>query len=234
MTDTHLNWLKFDADNADPAAEELIRNLQAKLLEIVGVDKSNTLAVRKFASEQVALYKEGKNLILNKACMVHIFRPSEFDSIEDNDASLSKLQQFLLYNQFNWNEGSKRVQQALNRMFDKVGSVRMEGGREYVELDNLISVEGKTVAIEIETSINLDNGYYTLRQAIRNKKADYGIMIVPWTAEGPGRTDEAKALERLDREFDRVKDMRDGPIYRIAIVRVIDLFQLLLSYGNPK
>ena len=98
-----------------------------------------------------------------------------------------------------------------------------------MELDNLITVDNKTVAIEIETSINLYNGYFTLRQAVRNKIAEYGVMIVPWTPEGAGRADEGKALGALDREFDGIADLRDGPIYRIAIVRGIDLCRLMAN-----
>ena len=227
MTSTPLNWEKFDADKPDPTAEKQIRGLQAQLLKAAGVDKEDALAVKTFASEQVALYEKGKNQDLNKAYLINTFRPSEFDSIKTNDVSLSELQQFLLHTPFKWDEGSKRVQQALYEKFDKTGSVRMAGGREYVDLDNLITVKDKTVAIEIETSINLDNGYFTLKQAIRGKKADYGVMIVPWTAEGSGRADEGKALGRLDREFDGATDLRDGPIYRIAIVRGVDLMRLL-------
>jgi hypothetical protein len=197
------------------------------LLKAAGVDEVDSLAVKKFASEQVALYENRRNQNLNKAHMINTFKPSEFESIKANDVSLLKLQQFLLRTPFNWNEGSKRVQQALYEKFDKTGSVRVAGGREYVDLDNLIAVEDKTVAVEIETSINLDNGYFTLRQAIRGKKADYGVMIVPWTAEGAGRADEGKALGRLDRGFDGTTDLRDGPIYRIAIVRGVDLMRLL-------
>lgn len=227
MTSTPLNWQKFDADKPSPTAEQQIRGLQAQLLKAEGVDEVDALAVKKFASEQVALYENGKNQDLNKAYMINTFSPSEFDSITTNDLSLSKLQLFLLHTPFNWNEGSKRVQQALYEKFDKTGSVRVAGGREYVDIDNLITVEDKTVAIEIETSINLDNGYFTLRQAVRSKKADYGVMIVPWTAERSGRADEGKALGRLDREFDGATDLRDGPIYRIAIVRGVDLMRLL-------
>lgn len=227
MTDIPLNWEKFDADKPNPAVEQKIRELQAQFLKAAGVDEANALAVKTFASEQVARYDEEKNQDLNRAYMIDVFRPSEFDSIAANDLSLLKLQQFLLKTPFNWNKGSNKVKEAIYKEFDKAGSVRIAGGREYVDLDNLIKVEDKTVAIEVEASINLDNGYFTLRQAVRNKRADYGIMIVPWTAAGSGRADEAKALGRLDREFDGATDLRDGPIYRIAIVRGVDLLRPL-------
>lgn len=229
MTNAHIYWQKFDADNPDPEAEKIIKMLQCYLLIAAKIDGSNLRAVREYATAQIDLYTQGDASILNKTLMIHTFRPSEFDSIKGNDTSLSELQQFLSKEQFSWHKGSKTVQRALYDKFEKAGSVRMAGGREYVDLDNLITVGGKTVAIEVETSINLDNGYFTLRQAIRNKRADYGVMIVPWTAEGSGRADEGKALGRLDREFDGATDLRDGPIYRIAIVRQIDLYRLLAA-----
>lgn len=234
MTGAPLNWQKFNADKPNPATEQKIKELQAQLLTAAGVDVANASAVKTFAAEHVARYEQGENQGLNKAYMIDTFRPREFDPITANDASLLTLQQFLLGTSFSWNEGSKRVQQALYGKFAKAGSVRVAGGREYVDLDNLIKVADKTVAIEIETSINLDNGYFTLRLAVRSKKADYGVMVVPWTAEGPGRADEAKALGRLDREFDGATDLRDGPIYRIAIVRGVDLLRPLRPRGMPK
>lgn len=227
MTSSPLAWQKFDADKPDPDVEQYIRTLQNNILRQAGVNAADTKEVEKNACNQIAFYESNNNPDLNKAYMVNTFRPSEFDSITTNDASLSDLHRFLLYTQFDWNGGSKMIQRALNNKFHKAGSVRVAGGREYVELDNLIIVKDRTVAIEIETSINLDNGYFTLRQAIRNKTADYGVMIVPWTAEGLGRADEGKALGRLDREFYGATDLRDGPIYRIAILRGIDLYRLM-------
>jgi hypothetical protein len=227
MSDSPLNWKKFDADKFDPELELQITSAKTALLKQAGVNKADGEAVSKYVSEQMHLYKSNDKTDLNKAYIVTTFKPSEFESIASNDASLLTLQNFLLHNQFDWKMGSKKVQQALYAKFPKVGNVRIAGGREYVELDNLITVEDKTVAIEIETSINLDNGYFTLRQAVRRKIAEYGVMIVPWTPEGTGRADEGKALGKLDREFDGATDLRDGPIYRIAIVRGIDLCRLM-------
>jgi hypothetical protein len=99
--------------------------------------------------------------------------------------------------------------------------------REYVELDSLVVINNRKVAIEVETSNNLDNGYWTLRQALRSRMADYGVMIVPWTAEGQGRAEEGKALGRLDREFAGSTNLNDGPIYRIAIIRRLDVYRLM-------
>lgn len=229
MSVSPLNWKKFDADKLDPEMELQITSAKTALLNQAGVNEADSEAVSKFVSEQMHLYKSNNNPDLNKAYIVTTFKPSEFELIVSNDASLLTLQNFLLYNQFDWNMGSKKVQQALYAMFPKAGHVRIAGGREYVELDNLITVDNKTVAIEIETSINLDNGYFTLRQAVRKKRAEYGAMIVPWTSEGTGRADEGKALGKLDREFDGATDLRDGPIYRIAIVRGIDLCRLMAN-----
>ncbi len=229
MTSAPIDWQRFDADKPDPGAQKNIEKLQRHLLNEAGIDGLDFQAVKNYATTQVRHYAQGGANILNKALMIHTFRPSEFDLIKDNDTSLSELQKFLSEKLFSWQEGSKTVQRALYEKFKKAGSVRMAGGREYVDLDNLITVENKTVAVEVETSINLDNGYFTLRQAVRNKKADYGVMIVPWTAEGTGRADEGKALGRLDREFDGATDLRDGPIYRISVVRAIDIFRLLVA-----
>jgi hypothetical protein len=201
------------------------------MLASEGISIDDTEAIRAFADSQIRAYNSGGSPGLNDTLAVDVFRPHEFDSDSSNDESLAVLLDWLPKRSFNWRDGSKTVQHAL-AVFPSGGSRRVQGGREYVELDALVLIHDRRAAIEVEASINLDNGFWTLRQALRSKMADYGVMIVPWTAEGQGRADERKALGRLDREFEGSSQLSDGPIYRVAIVRRLDLCRLMLK-GQP-
>lgn len=223
-----ITWECFDADSPNPKMQKAIHALSVRVLTDKGVDKEDRTAVRLFADREISDYYSGSNPEPNETLGIEIFRPHEFDAVCSNDESLAELRDWFPKQSFNWRDGSRTVQLALDQTFPTGGSKRVKGGREYVDLDNLVVVKGRKVAIEIETSNNLDNGYWTLRQAIRSGMADYGVMIVPWTAEEPGRADEGKALGRLDREFDGATDLRDGPVYRIAIIRRLDVYRLML------
>lgn len=225
---TGLDWSSFDADEPDPQMQRTLRKLAASELvakNVLGTVDSET--AENFAAERLQSYADGSARELNETMAVNVFRPHEFDSVSRYDNSLTLLLNWCGREPFDWSRGSRTVQVALDASFPSGGSKRVAGGREAVVLDNLVAIEGCKVAVEIETSNNLDNGYFTLRLAVREAKADYGVMIVPWTSEGPGRADEGRALGRLDREFDGSESLRDGPIYRIAIVRKLDIYRLL-------
>lgn len=226
-SENEIFWKNFDADKPDLDMQKRLQHARVGFLLEAGIKEGEEAL--KYAVEQMQLYDTGKNQSLNKAYIINSFRPREFDHINSNDDSLSILEQFLGDQQFEWRRGSETIKQALNKHFPSAGDVKQAGSREDVILDNLIIVGNKRVAIEIETSNNLDNGYFTLRQAVRKQKADYGVMIVTWTPKISGQADEGKALGRLDREFDNATDLRDGPIYRIAIVRGVDLCRSILK-----
>lgn len=221
-----ITWETFDADKPDPKMDMEIREMSAKILTIKGINNDRS-TISSFAAKHIRDYDTGCNPELDTTLVVHVFRPHEFDSDCSNDESLDILRNWLLSQSFNWRDGSRTVQLALD-VFSSGGSKRSKGGREYVELDNLVVIRGRRIAIEIETSNNLDNGFWTLRQKLRLREADYGVMIVPWTAEKTGRADEGKALGRLDREFEGSRNMSDGPIYHIAIIRQLDIYRLML------
>ncbi len=225
----NITWKHFDADRPDADTAQRIRELQDEILSAKGVDKGDRTAIVSFAQGEISAYRSRLNPEANETVGISLFRPHEFDEDSSNDPSLAELTDWLRKQRFNWLDGSKTVQIALRRAFPPGGPTKVEGGRETVILDNLVLVAGRKVAIEVETSNNLDNGYWTLRQAIRKGMANYGVMIVPWTAEGQGRADEGKALGRLDREFDGGANLKDGPVYRLAIVRRLDLFKLMLD-----
>jgi hypothetical protein len=229
---TPISWETFDADKLNPKLEEAIRNLSASILANKGIDPSDSVAVRSFAEQEISDYLSGSNPEPNETLGIDIFRPHEFDAVSSNDDSLAELRDWFPTQSFDWRDGSCTVQLALDKSFPSGGPKGVKGGRESVYLDNLVIISGRKVAIEIETSINIDNGYWTLRQTLRSAMADYGVMIVPWTAEGQGRADEGKALGRLDREFDAVIDRRDGPIYRIAIIRRLDVYRLMMKHSS--
>lgn len=224
------SWKTFDADKPDPEIEKRIRCMSTEILTTNGIDSNDRDAVRSFADTQISKYDAGGNPEFDEALGVHIFRPHEFDFDRSNDESLAVLGDWLAKQPFNWRRGSRTVQLALEAAFPSGGPKRIKGGREYVELDALVEIKHRRVAIEVETSKNFDNGYWTLRQAVRSNMADYGVMIVPYTAEGQGRADEGKALGRLDREFEGSSQLSDGPIYSIAIVRRLDVYRRMLEW----
>lgn len=222
-----MRWNNIDADIPNQAIESLI-NQYIKLVMIAkGFDENQHEELNKFARAELKKYKNGQASYLNRTIGVEYFQPHEFAHITEYDHILDNFAQWIMLKEIEWREGSHSLQ-VLIREFDSAGSVRIPGGREYVELDNLIMIDDKRIAIEIETSINMDNGYFSLRQAIREKKAEFGIMIVPWTEEGPGRANEGKALGRLDREFNNSDNIKDGPIYRLGILRMLDIFRRML------
>jgi hypothetical protein len=226
---TPISWETFDADRPNTKLEAAIRSFSASILSNKGIDPGDNAAVRSFAEEEISGYFSGSNPEPNETLGIDIFRPHEFDAVSANDDSLAELRDWIPTQSFEWSEGSRTVQLTLDKRFPSGGQKGIKGGRETVYLDNLVIIRGRKVAIEIETSTNLDNGYWTLRQAIRTGMADYGVMIVPWTAEGKSRAEEGKALGRLDREFDAATDLRDGPIYRVAIIRRLDVYRLMLK-----
>lgn len=223
------SWYRFDADKPNPNIEKEIRRISAEILATKGIDSSDTDAIRSFADSQINDYDSGRNPGLNDTLGVDVFRPDEFASDCSNDESLAILRDWLFQQSLDWRKGSRTVQLALEAVFPSGGSKRVRGGREYVELDALVEIDYRKVAIEVETSNNIDNGLWTLRQTLRSNMADYGVMIVPWTAEGQGRADEGKALGRIDREFEGSNQLSDGPIYRIAIVRRLDVYRRMLK-----
>ena len=219
-----LSWTAFNADKPSPETEKALDRVVAEILINQEIDPTDVMAVKSFVRKQIQDYKAGGNSQLNKTLAVNVFRPQEFDAIRDNDESLDELVRWLPEQSFEWRDGSKTVQHALSA-FPSAGRRLIKGGRESVILDGLVVIHGRKVAIEVETSTNLDNGYWTLRQALRSNKADYGVMIVPWTAEGSGRANEGIALGRLDRECEGSGNVSNGAIYRVAIVRCLDLYR---------
>ncbi len=207
-----MEWVKFDADKVNPQLIEVIEKLGQEI----------TLEVKKEATEIISLYKNGGEKNLNQTIIVDTFRPSEFDNITSNDNSLKTFLEWLVSQSIDWESGSETLKNTISKNFENVNGKTIEGGREKVILDNLIKVDNRIVAIEVESSNNLDNGYWTLRQAVKIGRADYGIMIVPWFPLGSGRADEGKALGRLDREFDGRLNSNEGPIYRVSPIRKID------------
>lgn len=224
-----IPWKSFDADKPNPEMEKFIKQLSERILAGSGVDKTDHDAVKSYAREEILKYSSGTDRRANQTLVVNIFRPHEFDAITSNDESLKVFMDWLFEQQLDWRNGSRHLQIAIDDSFSSGGSKSVSGGREKVILDNLVVIEGRKVAIEIETSKNIDNGYWTLRQALRTNMADYGVMIVPWTAEGSGRADEGKAVGRLDREFDGTTTFQNRAIYRIAIIRLLDIYRLMLE-----
>ena len=212
-----MNWKQFDANEPNNKRINEIKNIGRSFFSILkSFDEKTTIECI------IQGFINGEREPLKKVIGVDIFSPNEFDSFSKNDDSLQKLANWLTHQNIDWEGGSKTLQRKIDEAFEIIDNKKIDGGRSYVILDNLINIDDNKIAIEIETSNNLDNGYYTLRQAIKNKHADYGIMIVPWIEVASGRANEGKALSRLDNEFDGKKDLEEGAIYRIAPIRIID------------
>jgi len=207
-----MNWIKFDADKPNPNTINRIKDIGKTIL----------ITERVQVTEIISLYNSNLKPDLNQVIEINIFKPSEFDNNTINDNSLKTFGSWLLTQNINWKKGSENLKKAIDNNFKQIEGKVIKGGRAKVILDNLIEVGNKKVAIEIETSTNIENGYFTLKQAIKTKRADYGIMIVPWFPISSGRADEGKATDRLDREFDGKTDLIEGPIFRISPIRKID------------
>lgn len=220
-----MQWNTFNANKPNKQIQKQLEDISKQFLIESEIDANDTSAIIEYAIDCIDKYELGKyNLDITIA--IDVFRPHELAHIRKYDKSLSILCEFIKKTTFDWKSGSHAVQQHLN-YFPSAGSRRISGGREYVELDNLVIISDKRVAIEIETSNNLDNGFWTLRQAIKEGHADYGVMIVPWTANAQGRADEGKALGRLDREFDSSMPIDNGAVYRVAVVRKLDIYRMM-------
>lgn len=222
-----MKWTTFDADDENNEFVEIITKLGLKKLERLNVenDKQNK---DEFINRALKGYKEGFHCELNEIISFYIFKPHEFDSNTLFDQSLDVLAKSFLAVNCDWREGSKKIQCHINNLFPEAGDRALRGGRECVILDTFIIVKGNNVAIEYETSTNIDNGYFSLREAIKSKKADFGVMIVPWSASSSGRANEAIGTGRLDREYDGI-EQPIGPVYSISLVRWIDVYRQLLK-----
>ncbi|ENY7810548.1 hypothetical protein ACFMNL_004581 [Vibrio parahaemolyticus] len=222
-----MKWKSFDADKVEPEIQKVLSDLGGQFLIKYGLNKQSKSEIKKFVDAYISDFKnKGLHQELNTTVGISTFRPNEFTKDTNCDSSLNDLIKSLSSFEYDWRSGSKTVQDQVNSKYESAGDKIVRGGRAKVILDSLVKIKGKNVAIEYETSINLDNGYFSLRQAIKDGRADYGVMIVPWHEEGQGRANEALATDRLDRDNDD-NENAIGPIFRIAIIRLLDVFKEL-------
>ena len=231
-----LAWNVIDASRKNEQVSCYMLNQFKREIEMRNIKIDNEQIVKEFASQALEAYESKSSDELNKSLAVDIFRPHEFDSCNLNDKSLKILSDFILSEKFDWRNKSDILAKGLRKKFMKAGSCQIEGSRgdHPLKLDALLLIENRRVAIEVEFSNNLDNGYNTLRLAIRKELADCGVMLVPWSSKAKYLADEGKALSKLDQEFDGSSNMHEGPIYRFAVVRLLDIYKLgpSLLYGN--
>ena len=222
-----MKWNSFDADKVDPEIQRVLSELVSQLLDQHDLNGKSKKEIKKFVDDHIRDFKDNDLFReLNNTIAISVFRPNEFADNTANDLSLNDLIQSVFSFRYDWRLGSKTVQDQVNSKYESAGDKIVRGGRAKVILDSLVKIKDKNAAIEYETSINLDNGYFSLRQAIKDGRADYGVMIVPWHEEGPGRANEALATDRLDRDCDE-NEGTVGPIYRIAIIRLLDAYKEL-------
>lgn len=222
-----MKWESYDADKVEPKIQKFLSDRSGQLLTKHGLNEQSKSEIKKFVDGYISDFKNnGLHQELNSTIAISVFRPSEFANDTSCDTSLNDLVTSISSFQYDWRLGSRTVQDQVNSKYESAGDKIVRGGRAKVILDSLVKIEDKNVAIEYETSINLDNGYFSLRQAIKDGRADYGVMIVPWHEEGPGRANEALATDRLDRDNDD-NESAIGPVFRIAIIRLLDAFKEL-------
>ncbi|MFA0570885.1 hypothetical protein [Vibrio gallaecicus] len=219
-----MSWKKFDADEVDHQFVESFVKVGYGYLEELSVDTTDVNTVKSYTSDAIEKYNNGEQDELNTIVAVHAFKPDEFTASSEISDSLNEFMHSLGGINRDWRKGSKHIQRYVNEKFDSAGDVTLRGGRERVTLDSLVKIGGLSVAIEYETSTNIDNGYFTLREAIKTGRAHYGVMVVPWSSSHSGRANEAKGIGRLDRDCDGVENPI-GPVFSVAVVRLIDIYR---------
>lgn len=226
-----MKWDKFDAEKVDHAFVKQILEIGYGRISECGVDISNKNTVKSHVDRELRKYKNNDNDELNKIIAVHIFRPEEFKESDEVSKSLDILGYFFIGIKECWQKGSKEFQRHINSKFELAGDKTLRGGRERVTLDSLVKVGMSSVAIEYETSTNIDNGYFTLKEALKKNRADFGVMVVPWSSSHSGRANEAIGIGRLDRDYNNV-EKPIGPIFCISLVRLLDVYRELKKRGN--
>lgn len=98
--------------------------------------------------------------------------------------------------------------------------------------DNFIKIGNHNVVIESETSNNLDNGIATINEFIRQHKADFAIIIVPWLNRGTGNANAKTVITKLDKTTESHKNDKN-PIFALVFFRKLDAYTLL-SKMNEK
>jgi hypothetical protein len=212
-------WNKFDADFPSEKIESDLDDLYRVFVGRYCYGRDEKACVRDYIKK----YDDGGCEILNCVVYMDVFKPSEFDDVSEYDDALSVLLQWFVKNTPEWRRGSDEVAKALRSSFPSDKSRAVGSVRARMKLDGLVTISGKRVAIEVETSTNMDNGIATMRLAIRAGLANCGVLIVPWVPMGPGRAHEGNALGKIDAEFQDKKDLSEGPIYRLAVTRWIDI-----------
>lgn len=135
---------------------------------------------------------------------------------------------WLLRAPIEWRERSDRFKALINGRFGSAGSPRVDVQGDTVILDALVAIGGKRVAVEFEVSKNLDNGLFSLRMAVQQTKvADFGVIIVPLSPRRPGTAGARNALNRLDEGYHGSDQSRNGAVYRVVVVRWLDVCERL-------
>ena len=218
-----INWNTFDADKEDEKTKrEMLKQLDF-LLATHNVSKSQS---KDFIKSQIELYNNGELFDLNRICKIHCFKPHQYDHITNYDSSLLEFENWLRTVVVDWRKGSEELKKEIKKYWPSAGETKVSLGRNKSNIaDDYIVIDDAKAVIEVETSINHLNGYKTISSFFSKKNADFGIMIVPWFPMGKGRVEESKALIDLDDLAENYKNT-DNPIYRVAVIREIDLYKL--------
>jgi hypothetical protein len=222
-----MNWYNFDAKYNNPNTDEFISKIINSILKKEKLSQNE--AIKIYINNELSKYNKGNLPYLNDILAIDIFKPDEMD-LKPYEEIIEIFRRWLLKQDFNFNETSENLKKIIRNDF-KNYSGKINGTRSYKLLDNLIEINKKKVAIEIELSKNIANGYMTLVNAIKDKKADLGIMIVPWTPKDSGKADESLGLDKLD----QLSESIDGkfPIIRLAIIRQLDIINIMKKrYSN--
>lgn len=219
-------WKQFDADETTELKEREREWIRFLLKDEI-VSKDTVPMIKKNAMEKLKQYKDGQVGDLNKTVSLLCFRPNEFEAIDKYDKALTEFETKFEFFDIPWQKGSEPIKQILNSTWPSAGDVRIDIGMDhFYEVDNFIKIDGYNVAVESETSNNLDNGITTINQFIHKQKADFGIIIVPWLNRGTGNANAKTVITKLDKTTEAYKNEKN-PIFALVIFRKLDAYTLL-------
>ncbi len=225
-------WKEFDADETTELKEREKEWIHFLLKDEV-VSKDTVLMIKKKAIEKLEQYNDGQVGDLNETIGLFCFRPHEFDEINKYDSALDEFEKKISRFQIPWQEGSEPIKKFINSTWSSAGSTKISIGMDIsYNADNFIKIGNHNVVIESETSNNLDNGIATINEFIRQHKADFAIIIVPWLNRGTGNANAKTVITKLDKTTESHKNDKN-PIFALVFFRKLDAYTLL-SKMNEK
>jgi len=203
----------FDADYENPKLIKLINKLSCDFC--VENNLKTDIEIKKFIENETP-----KNI--HKIIAVYGFTPHESDTTLFS-AQIGQFMSWLHGQDVDINKRSDNLKKLIYNCFQNE-STKLNFGRTYQVLDNIIIIDDIKIAIEIEASQNMPNGFMNLTAAIKQGDASLGIMIVPYTAKKNAKADEAHVVSMLDHYYDGGRNS-DIPMMALVLIRIYDIIE---------